>query len=287
MKDRMLLSYFSKNFLKDSVQFPRFLLVLLAVSLLFGCQEPEDPVPTPTMQPAPEGQEVIVTRLVLQTETIRVPVTPVVVIDEDEDIVELDISLEGDINTLDPQIGFQNNDIDIIENIFVGLTRYNQVLSTFEPELAESWEVSEDGRTWTFNLRDDIYWVRRDAGQSTLLGTTPSEIDPVRPVVADDVVYAIQRACDPRTPTADILILFIIEGCESLNRTAEVTSEALGQVAVQARHPRRDRRLRRPLVLPETLGDPRLARHRVRAAPRPVLRPVGAAAQLLRPTEHG
>jgi ABC-type oligopeptide transport system substrate-binding subunit len=211
-----------------------FLLIMFLGLFLLGCQEPEEVEPTATPAPIPEGQEVVVTRLVLQTERIEVAVTPVVVMEEDEELVELDISLSGDIDTLDPQMVIADNDVDIIENIFVGLTRYNHLSSTFEPELATDWEVSDDGRTWTFNLRDDIYWVQLRAGESTLLGSTPSKLEPVRQVVADDVVYAVQRACDPRFPTADILVLYIIEGCENLNRIPEVTSEALGQIGVRA-----------------------------------------------------
>jgi len=208
-------------------------LFIFTLLILFACQEPEETSPTETPAPVPEGQEVVVTRLVLQTETIQVPVTPVIP-EEDEELVELDISLQGDINTLDPQMVIEDQDIDIVENIFVGLTRYKHISGTFEPELATDWEVSDDGLTWTFHLRDDIYWVRINEGESTLLGSTPSNLEPVRPVVADDVVYAIQRACDPRIPTADILVLYIIEGCENLNRIPEVTSEALSAVGVRA-----------------------------------------------------
>jgi ABC-type oligopeptide transport system substrate-binding subunit len=215
-------------------RWPRIFLLIGIVFLLFACAEPEEATPTATPPPLPEGQEVVVTRLVLQTQTIQVPVTPVVVQEEDEELVELDISLEGDINTLDPQLAIADNDLDIIENIFAGLTRYNHITNMFEPELAAEWEVSDDGHTWTFHLRDDIYWVRIEPGHSTLLGTTPSEFVPVRPVVADDVVYAIQRACDPRMQTADILVLFIIAGCETLNHASDVTSEALSQVGARA-----------------------------------------------------
>ncbi|MFZ0543798.1 MAG: peptide ABC transporter substrate-binding protein [Candidatus Promineifilaceae bacterium] len=207
---------------------------MAAIILLFGCQDAVETPPAQTSVPAPEGQEVIVTRLVLQTQTIQVPVTPVVDLEEDEDLVELDISLQGKLRSLDPQMAIEDNDVDIIENLFASLTRYDHVSNTFEPELAKDWEVSDDGLTWTFNLRDDIYWVRSEEGQSTLLGTTPSKLVPVRPVVADDVVYAVQRACDPRIPTPDVLVLFIIEGCETLNRIPQVTSEALSQVGVRA-----------------------------------------------------
>jgi ABC-type oligopeptide transport system substrate-binding subunit len=181
-----------------------------------------------------EGQEVVVTRLVLQTQTIQVAVTPVIDIEEDDELVELDISFAGSVNSLDPQRTIEENDLDIIENIYVGLTRYDPATGSYEPELAEEWEVSEDGRTWTFYLRDDIFWVHTEEGQETLLGTTEAQVQALRPVVAADVVFAIQRACDPRIDTPDSFVLFIIEGCQQLNRQTEVTSELLSQVGARA-----------------------------------------------------
>ena len=41
--------------------------------------------------------------------------------------------------------------------IFEGLLTYDFELNPL-PRLAESWEVSDDGLTYTFNLRDDVYW---------------------------------------------------------------------------------------------------------------------------------
>ncbi|MCR4337378.1 MAG: ABC transporter substrate-binding protein [Candidatus Omnitrophica bacterium] len=58
--------------------------------------------------------------------------------------------------------------------MFEGLTRVNGVTMQVEPHLAESWEVSEDGLTWTFHLRDDVQWFD---GQ---------------PLTADDVVFTFQ-----------------------------------------------------------------------------------------------
>lgn len=42
-------------------------------------------------------------------------------------------------------------------NIYEGLLRYSTDLEPM-PQLAESWEVSDDGRTWTFHLREDVTW---------------------------------------------------------------------------------------------------------------------------------
>ncbi|MEL7433501.1 MAG: ABC transporter substrate-binding protein [Chloroflexota bacterium] len=47
--------------------------------------------------------------------------------------------------------------------------------SSIEPNLASEWSVSEDGLTWTFNLRDDVTFANGD------------------PLTADDVVFSITR----------------------------------------------------------------------------------------------
>ncbi len=51
-----------------------------------------------------------------------------------------------------------NNPVDreITSLIFDGLTRYEK--GQLVPALAESWAISEDGRTVLFTLRDDIFW---------------------------------------------------------------------------------------------------------------------------------
>jgi peptide/nickel transport system substrate-binding protein len=56
-------------------------------------------------------------------------------------------------------------------NIFEGLTRLNALTFKVEPALAQSWEVSQDGRTWTFHLRPQVVW---NDGQ---------------PFTADDVIF--------------------------------------------------------------------------------------------------
>jgi len=46
----------------------------------------------------------------------------------------------------------------ITNHIFEGLTRVNGISGEVEPHLAERWEVSPDGLTWTFHLRRDVQW---------------------------------------------------------------------------------------------------------------------------------
>ena len=42
--------------------------------------------------------------------------------------------------------------------LFEGLTEISWLTNQVEPSLAESWERSEDGLTWTFHLRQDVQW---------------------------------------------------------------------------------------------------------------------------------
>lgn len=46
----------------------------------------------------------------------------------------------------------------IVGLLFEGLTHTNGVTTEVEPWLAKKWEISEDGRVWTFWLRDDVKW---------------------------------------------------------------------------------------------------------------------------------
>jgi len=64
-----------------------------------------------------------------------------------------------DIPTLDPQKGEDTVSIVYIENLFVHLTNYDAVTADIVPEAATSWDISDDGLTYTFTVRTDIPWV--------------------------------------------------------------------------------------------------------------------------------
>jgi ABC-type oligopeptide transport system substrate-binding subunit len=177
-----------------------------------------------------QGEEVVVTRVVRQT--IQIAVTPVV--SESKEPVELDISYLGEFEILDPQLATDQNAVNIVENIFTGLTRYDPATGVIQPELATTWETSNDGLTWIFELRDDIFWIETDGNDSTLIGIGESSAQPIRPVNASDIVYAIQRICDPRIDSTDVFIYFVIEGCEKVNGLNEVSQNDLDSIGVRA-----------------------------------------------------
>lgn len=97
----------------------------------------------------------------------------------------------GLISTLDPQIAEDSVSIPPIENLFLGLTDLDPQTTAVRAEVATSWEVNDAGDVWTFTLRTDIPWVRYNPATG--------ETTEIRKVVAQDFVYGIRRACDPRT----------------------------------------------------------------------------------------
>ncbi|WP_366656006.1 ABC transporter substrate-binding protein [Fodinicurvata sp. EGI_FJ10296] len=58
--------------------------------------------------------------------------------------------------SLDPHAVTATNDFRITVNLYDGLVRFASGSLEVEPALAESWEVSEDGTVYTFNLREGI-----------------------------------------------------------------------------------------------------------------------------------
>jgi ABC-type oligopeptide transport system substrate-binding subunit len=109
---------------------------------------------------------------------------------------------------LDPQRIDEQASADMVENLFLGLTRYNDATGDVLPALAAEWEISADAQTFTFTLRDDVYWVHYDPDTQITAR--------VRPVVAQDFVYAIERACTPDAGQTGELLAGTIAGCDAL-----------------------------------------------------------------------
>ena len=68
------------------------------------------------------------------------------------------ISTVSEPTTLDPNLAEDFYSITPVEQLYLGLTNLNNETEEVEPELAESWTVSDDGVVWTFNLRKDPLW---------------------------------------------------------------------------------------------------------------------------------
>jgi len=108
------------------------------------------------------------------------------------------VRLGSDPPTLDPHLAGDTTSAVIIVEVFGGLvtiepqnpTNIKDPQLEIVGDLAESWEISDGGRTYTFHLRKNAKFHNG------------------KPVTAQDVKWSLERATDPATqaPTADIFL---------------------------------------------------------------------------------
>lgn len=94
----------------------------------------------------------------------------------------------------------------------------NDTYGNILPCGAESWEVSEDGLTWTFHLRAGQYWYDADGNQKD-------------PVTANDYVAAARYVCDSAMDSNNSYLMdgWIVNASELLNYTAAQLAEPVEQ----------------------------------------------------------
>jgi oligopeptide transport system substrate-binding protein len=118
-------------------------------------------------------------------------------------------------DTLDPQRAEDESSREILRDLFEGLVSESPRGEPV-PGAAESWEVSDDGLTWTFQLRPDGRWSNGD------------------PVVAADFVAGLRRAVDPATASSTAAALAPLEGAAEI-MAGRQPPEALGAEALGER----------------------------------------------------
>ncbi|RZL34421.1 MAG: ABC transporter substrate-binding protein [Pedobacter sp.] len=101
------------------------------------------------------------------------------------------INLDQNLTSLDPAFARNQNAIWMINQVFNGLVQVDSALNTI-PCIAKTWQISADNLTYTFNLRDDVYF----------------HDDPLfkegkgRKVVASDFAYSFNRLIDPKVASS-------------------------------------------------------------------------------------
>ena len=118
---------------------------------------------------------------------------------------ELNIHLSDAPPSIDPQTCADTMSGNVIRFFTSSLYEYNTERELV-PVLAESCDVSEDGLTVTYHLREDIKWSN---------GT---------PITADDFVYAFQRLIDPATKSGAV---YLVTDCCLVTNAAEINEGKL------------------------------------------------------------
>ncbi|HLR09260.1 MAG TPA: peptide ABC transporter substrate-binding protein [Bacillota bacterium] len=115
-------------------------------------------------------------------------------------------------SSFNPPVGFDSVSWNALNNLMEGLTRLGDD-HTPEPAMAEDWDISDDGITYTFYIRDDANWSNED------------------PVTADDFVYAWTKLLDPETESPASFLAFLIENGEEFYN-GDASADDLGLKAV-------------------------------------------------------
>lgn len=129
---------------------------------------------------------------------------------------DITIANGNEPESLDPQIVTGISEMRITKALFEGLTRLDARTAQPVPALAERWEISTDGRTYTFHLRTNLVWSTGE------------------PITTADFVWSWKRALDPKTASDYAGQLFYIKGVEDFYNGNLTNNAQLGFQALDA-----------------------------------------------------
>ncbi len=120
-----------------------------------------------------------------------------------------------DIPTLDPSLTQDASSVQVGSEMFPGLTNLDEEKVELGPGIATSWDVSDDGKTFTLHLMDNVPWVHYNA-DSGQVEEVKDDSGNVRMVTAQDFAYGIIRTLDPKVagPYQAVLVPWIEGGAE-------------------------------------------------------------------------
>lgn len=133
--------------------------------------------------------------------------------DVDKDDKTLNISSTADITILD---GAKIKDAltrEITLNVMEGLVRLDKDLNVVGG-VAKDWNTSEDGKTWTFNIRDDAKWSNGEK------------------ITAHDFEYSFKRTLTPETGCENSSVFYDIVGAEDYNLSKNKDMNSVGVKAI-------------------------------------------------------
>ncbi len=110
----------------------------------------------------------------------------------------LNYAMPSEPETLDPTMNNYSMSSNVLQNLFCGLFQL-EADGTLNNALCDTYEVSEDGRVYTFTLKEGLKWSDGSA------------------LTAGDFVYAWKRVLNPETASPASWELYYIQGAEEYN----------------------------------------------------------------------
>ncbi len=116
------------------------------------------------------------------------------------------INRYDNISSLDPAFARTQANNWVCNLMYNSLVKLNDSLQ-IRPDIAKSWEISQDGKTYLFQLRNDVYFHKSPAFGK----------DSTRTVNAHDFEYSFRRLTDPEVGGAGSWVLNNVENFKALN----------------------------------------------------------------------
>jgi oligopeptide transport system substrate-binding protein len=156
--------------------------------------------------------------------------------------------------SLDPGLATDTTSANVLINIMDRLVKLEGEELSPEPSLAESWDVTQGGKVYTFHLSEDGKWTNGD------------------PVTAEDFVYSWKRTLSPELAADYAYQLYGIEGAQEYNECEENCDALADKVGVEAVD---DRTLRVTLTSAQPWFPQLVAHHAFLAIHRPTVEQFG------------
>ncbi|MFI1743731.1 ABC transporter substrate-binding protein [Thalassobellus sediminis] len=112
----------------------------------------------------------------------------------------------ANINTLDPAFSRTLQDNSVCNQLYNGLVQLDSALNIL-PCIAKNWTISDDGKTYQFSLRNDVYFHKH-----VLFGK-----DSTRTVVANDFEFSLNRLIDKKLAAPGSWVLNKVDGFKAIN----------------------------------------------------------------------
>lgn len=124
---------------------------------------------------------------------------------------QLVVAIPADVTSIDPAITMDNTTWKIIYNVYERLVDYDGATTNIKPGLAEKWDVSEDGLTWTFHLEDghkfsdgtpvDAEAVKASFERSLKINAGPASVfTMVSEITVEDLLTVTFKLSEPFPP---------------------------------------------------------------------------------------
>ena len=116
--------------------------------------------------------------LALTSAAIGVVITQTPAAGEQADPVVFHVGVGNEADSFNPFLGIEASSFEMWALMYDQMITYSDKDMSPQPGLAESWETSDDGLTWTFDIRTDVTWSDGE------------------PLTADDIAYTYNRILD-------------------------------------------------------------------------------------------